>query len=237
MSKKRRQRPRGPRKPARRQPIASSPQLVTPEGDPLVLASVDYAHDAPEEIRRILSGAPDFGLGDDMEASPDGSIGFLWYEVDPGASPLAEPLDRRILATLTLTPATLRVETLSRRRRRRVRRRLQELLGDRIRLIGMESRTAAQVLDEPDLEPAPEPLAPPPEVIAELEERMIRQWLDESIPALGGQTPREAVKTAEGRQRLLALFDYIDRQEARGGKPPGMFSPDYHKAKKMLGLE
>jgi hypothetical protein len=237
MSKKRRQRQRGPRKPARRQPIASGPRLVTPEGDPLVLASVDYAHDAPEEIRRILSQAPDFGLDDDIQASPDGSIGFPWYEMDPGASPLAEPLDRRILATLTLTPTTLRVETLSRRRRRRVRRRLQGLLGDHIQLIGMESQTVVQVLEEPALEPAPEPLVLPPEAIAELEERMIRQWLDESIPALGGQTPREAVKTAEGRQRLLALFDYIDRQQERASNLPGMFSPDYRKAKKMLGLE
>ena len=30
---------------------------------------------------------------------------------------------------------------------------------------------------------APEPLIPPPEVIAELEEKMLRQWIDDSIPA------------------------------------------------------
>jgi len=66
---------------------------------------------------------------------------------------------------------------------------------------------------------------------------MIRQWLDESIPALGGLTPREAAQSAEGRELLEDLFDYMARDQARRKMPPGMFSPDYRKAKKMLGLE
>ena len=84
---------------------------------------------------------------------------------------------------------------------------------------------------------APEPLILPPEAIADLEERMLRQWVDESIPALGGMTPRQAVRTPEGRQRVLDLLDYIERQQASHPPPPGMFSPDYRKVKKMLGLE
>jgi hypothetical protein len=35
----------------------------------------------------------------------------------------------------------------------------------------------------------------------------------------------------------LDLLDYIERQQARMSPVPGMFSPDYRKAKKMLGLE
>jgi hypothetical protein len=66
---------------------------------------------------------------------------------------------------------------------------------------------------------------------------MIRQWLEESIPALGGLTPREAVRTAKGRKLLVALFEYIERQQEEHPPPPGMFSPDYRKAKKMLGME
>ena len=84
--------------------------------------------------------------------------------------------------------------------------------------------------------PATEPPELPPELIAELNEQMVRQWLDESIPALGGLTPREAAETPEGRRRLQALLDYIDRQQS-GGMPPGMFAPDYRQAKTMLGLE
>ena len=35
----------------------------------------------------------------------------------------------------------------------------------------------------------PNPLILPPDTLAEMEEQMLRQWLDESIPALGGLKP------------------------------------------------
>lgn len=83
---------------------------------------------------------------------------------------------------------------------------------------------------------AGEPYVPPPEVVAEMEEQMVRQWIETSIPALDGATPREAVKTPEGREQVRALLDHIARSQ-RGPKPPGVFSPDYLRAKELLGLE
>jgi hypothetical protein len=66
---------------------------------------------------------------------------------------------------------------------------------------------------------------------------MLREWLDASIPALDGLTPREAVKTPEGRRRVLELLDYIGRMQQRRPKGPSILSPDYREAKKILGLE
>ena len=55
--------------------------------------------------------------------------------------------------------------------------------------------------------------------------------------SLGGLTPREAIKTLEGRQRVLQLIDGAGRMQKRLKEVPGMFAPDYRKVKKMLGLE
>jgi len=66
---------------------------------------------------------------------------------------------------------------------------------------------------------------------------MLRQWIDESIPALDGLTPREAVKTPEGRQQVLALIEHSVQMQERLPKKPGFFAPDYRKVKEMLGLE
>lgn len=214
------------------------PRLVTPEGDPLVFAHVVFEHDAPDEIRRRLGDAEDFEWDEAPHAGgadTDEVWQGTWVETEPG--PGRAPLGQRVLATLTLTPTTLKVETVSRRRRHACRRRLEALLGDRIRLAGTETKRMEEVVREAPARPLPEPMELPPEVIGELEERMIRQWLDESIPALGGLTPREAAKTPEGRRRLEALFDYMDREQAGRELPPGMFSPDYRKAKQMLGLK
>jgi hypothetical protein len=50
----------------------------------------------------------------------------------------------------------------------------------------------------------------PPEVLAEAVEKMLRRtyanWSDEPIPALGGKTPRQALATASGRERVRGLL-------------------------------
>ena len=251
MSKKRHRRHRSHKRLTAPAGPARGPQLVTHEGDPLLFASARYRHTSLEEIRQTLKETDDFGLDDDLEPGPDGSITFPWLETPspqpspwegegaPMGTPSAPaPLGQRALAALTLTPTALTVEAMSRQRLVACQRRLESLLGDLIHFAGSETKTPAQVLgeSEPQAEP-PAPLILPPEAIAELEERMLREWIDDSIPALGGLTPREAVKTLEGRRQVLDLIDYITRQQRQVGKAPGMFSPDYRKVKRMLGLE
>lgn len=50
----------------------------------------------------------------------------------------------------------------------------------------------------------------PPEVLAEAIEKALRRsyanWSDEPIPALGGKTPRQALATAAGRERVRGLL-------------------------------
>ena len=229
--RRKRSRPARPRRPK------SRPHLTTPEGDALVFLTAQYRHADVAAIRQILRQATDFGLDDDLEPGLDGALQAGWYETDPGARSMLPPVGRRVLAMLTLTPATLEVETMSEKRLENCHRRLVELVGDRIHLVDIRSKSVDQVLQEEPPADAPEPLVLPPEAIAEIEDQMLRQWIDDSIPALGGLTPREAVKTPEGRQRLLELFDYIERMQQGRPKAPGVFSPDYRKAQKMLGLE
>jgi hypothetical protein len=40
-------------------------------------------------------------------------------------------------------------------------------------------------------------------------------WVDEKIPALGGKTPRQAVKTTEGRESVEALLRSAERRARR----------------------
>ena len=233
--RKRRKRHFPARKPAASRQSQSIPQITTPEGDPMVFAQVFYRHDAVTEIYQRLVEAVDFDC--DEVPGPDGSFQVAWLEVEAGAPELPPAMEQRILATLSVTPAALEVETISHARRQACQRRLTELLGDRIEFVATKTKTVDQVLREPRPEPMPEPFVPPPEFIAEMEEKILQQWVESSIPALGGLTPLEAVKTPEGRQQVLDLIDYtIPDQELRG-LPPGIISPDYRKAKKLLGLE
>jgi hypothetical protein len=67
----------------------------------------------------------------------------------------------------------------------------------------------------------------PPEVIAQAIEQAIRRhyanWVDETIPALGGRTPRQAITTPAGLERvkgLLREYEEGERQQAANqGRP------------------
>jgi hypothetical protein len=238
MAKKRRKKRMPGRRPARSRRPSGGPSLVTPEGDALAFVSARYQHDAPAEIRQVLAEMDDFDLDDQTEVELDGSVQFAWFETRADAPSLFAPIGRRILANLTLTATTLEVEAMSQQRLNDCCQRLEDLLGDRIQLAERASKSVAQALRESEPRSEPEaPFIPPPEVIAQLEEQMLRQWIDESIPALGGLTPRQAVKTPEGRRQVLELIEHATQMQRRMKKVPGMFAPDYRKVKKMLGLE
>ena len=55
------------------------------------------------------------------------------------------------------------------------------------------------------------------EHLGEIISRHWETWVDESIPALGGSTPRDAVKTADGREAVEALLQ--DAERPRGQDP------------------
>jgi len=239
------------RKPRPLRSAAGIPRFTTPEGDDVVFATARYRHDALGDILAILGEFDEFGLKDELgpeveaklraeadgEFSDEARFEFPWFETRPEAPEPAAPIVRRVLASVTLMEETLEVDAPSCRRLADCRQRLEELLGDRIRLVETRALSPEEALRQgPPSDPADFVLLPP-EVLAQLEEQMLREWIDDSIPALGGQTPREAVKTPEGREQVLELIDYITDAQAQQSRPAGMFSPDYRKVKEMLGLE
>jgi len=80
----------------------------------------------------------------------------------------------------------------------------------------------------------PEPL---PAELQELVEEMIegkeRDWLDESIPALAGLTPREAADDPTRREDLLALLREMEPATGLGG----LRGFDPRRLRQLLGLQ
>ena len=77
-----------------------------------------------------------------------------------------------------------------------------------------------------------------PEVRAQITAMMQdhwKHWLDESIPALDGKTPRQASKTKEGRERLEALLFSFERRD--GGPGENLFAPNIARLRSELGLK
>ncbi|MGH9030418.1 MAG: SEC-C metal-binding domain-containing protein, partial [Acidimicrobiales bacterium] len=76
----------------------------------------------------------------------------------------------------------------------------------------------------------------PPEISQAVHD-LLRQkedaWLEESVPALGGLTPRQAVSDPTRREDLVALLREFEHHDERGS---GMVSFDVARLRKRLGL-
>ena len=146
---------------------------------------------------------------------PDGADSH--YVFLRGAATARGDEGRTVLGRATLEHGELRLETNSRERadalRARVERACPEILEhvrrDQTapfapRLVGAPARTSESVGS---------PQAG--EAVRAFKRQHYRSWADRPIPALRGKTPREAVRSREGRQAVDALLKDIENHEQR----------------------
>ena len=136
------------------------------------------------------------------------------------------------------------VEVNSARRRRRIEKEIAKCLGSAATLVDTTITDLAEALErrrEPHsvapthlVTPAGSPRPPELEAIeAELARKHWDAWLDTKVPALGNRTPRQAAKTASGRERLEALLADYSQKSVSGRNA---FEPDIGTLKRKLGL-
>ena len=80
----------------------------------------------------------------------------------------------------------------------------------------------------------------PPEVMTTIVHDYLQKhyanWVDEKIPALDNKTPRQAVRTAKGRQAVIELLESYEHLEARRARDQGSQPFDYGFLWEQLGL-
>jgi hypothetical protein len=144
--------------------------------------------------------------------------------------------ENNVIGQARLSDASLRLETNSRERADALRRRVEEACGD---LLRHRAREHSDPLSPAVRASAPElPTEPPPPEVArlllEFKERHYATWPDEPLPALSGKTPRQAVRTAQGRDAVDVLLKEIENHERRW-EGAGAF--DFSRLRRELGLE
>ncbi len=183
----------------------------------------------------LKMGDPAFDSSGELQ-----SIEFPWVVKRPANAVMNNTVNGR----LSIMGNELSIEVNSRERADAIQRKIKRRLGKNVTLRGMEEL-------QPEL-PGASPLSQlseaeqqelmnSPEVRQQIEamsQQHWAQWLDDSLPALRGKTPREAARTPEGRERLEALFDefaYRDEQLSQAGTMNDFKAP-IGALRKELGL-
>lgn len=185
------------------------PRLQTTDGDDLVYIEERFELAAGlDEVATAL-----VGLDGVFEVAPDDDGARVFQVQKPGNAKI-KSWDNTIVGWLRLGRDALRVTTTSRPRADALRARL-EALG----LTAVERReTSPEEAAASAPPPSPVDAVPPPEVQAVLREHLEGHyggWPDEPLPALGGKTPRQAIKTKGGREQVERILREIAFSEAQ----------------------
>ena len=161
----------------------------------------------------------------------DGENVFAWLKPDTRAVAMAggrknagaadeELQGQTSLGRITVSRSLVALETNSRERAERGGALLTAALADLVGEPAVSTRTVDEMMAQqsPLTDDAPASAFSPDDehtIIHAHMEQHYRRLLDEPVPALGDQTPRQAAGTPEGRENVVAWLKYIENATAK----------------------
>jgi hypothetical protein len=171
--------------------------------------------------------------------SPPGKESGEPYLFNLPDNPTRGSLDRTVLGSAWLGDGKLRLETNSIERADRIRAQIETACGDRLRHRSREYSDPVALMRKREVAcgPGENPSTPSSDeanvLILDFKRQHYADWLDQSLPALGDETPRAAVRTKGGREQVDLLLKEIESTEAR--LPEGQRF-DFSHLRRELGL-
>ncbi len=201
---------------------------------------IDSAAEAFERLKHLCADeAPEEILGR-AERTADGTlkrVHFAWRRRGDSKTP---GVPNTVLGKITIEEGKLRVEVNSAARAAHIRETVDRALGATGR------HRATEVLGKQPIPPFPrddadalEEIRKSPEARAEmgkLFENYWMEWTTTKLPALGGKTPRQAVRSADGRESVEAILAAAERDAVRAAQFPEEALAGIRKARRLLGL-
>jgi len=215
------------------------PTLQNTDGESLLLTTDHFGFDVSDQEKIVQRLAAIEGVEAPSETDgPDAPYVFS----KPGKLAGGDG-GQTIIATAKISGGTLRIETNSLERANSVRAVLESSLGALIRHRAREhtdpiaSMRTRKGQDGGSSRERPMPSLPPGEtgrIIQDWKEGHYSSWVDEPLPALGGESPRRTARTKSGREMLSVLLKEMENGEAR--QPEGQRF-DFSRIRRLLGLE
>ncbi len=169
-------------------------------------------------------------------------VEFPWLR---GGHKLNAAIDNTILGTIKIDNHRMVVEVNSKQRAETIKTEIKSRLGDRAKYKATEVTPQESLLKNTTNKKFPpnkreNDLLINPEIRRKIEQMISQdweEWIDQPIPFLGGKTPREAVKSPEGKESVEALLLDTERT-AINDKDTGEFELRcISKVRKKLELE
>lgn len=208
------------------------PVLQNTDGDPLEFVTLTYqlscspqtAFDKLRFLNPVESEAALLGDSENDESGALRKISFSWMVK---GNKKHRSWDNTILGNIVIDNEQLVVEVNSLKRSETIQKEITKRLGDSAILRDTTAESAEEKLAKAEADEETEEqrkvrgeqeaFIALPEVqvqMKELAKKHWEAWLDEPVPVLMGKTPRQAARSAAGRERLEALLIQFERLSA-----------------------
>jgi len=228
--------------------MTQPPQMQNTDGDALVFHRLHYQIDSAEETFEALKSLCVTDTPEDILAGAErddaGRLRTVEFNWSRKGHKQMRALTNTILGHIEIKKNRLTVEVNSAERAAWIRREIEKRLSGRVRyrtteIISPEAYNEPFSAQTKAGAPSEDELMQHPEVrqqVAQMLEGHWSGWIDMRIPALGGKTPRQAVKTADGRESVAALLAQAERDAARFPQMPEAALEAICKTRRELGL-
>jgi hypothetical protein len=211
------------------------PDLRNSDGHRVVLTAdhFEVERGGRARVEGRLAGVEGLELEQPGAEADDGESVYVFSE--PGRGSHAA-LERTLTGRLCVTDDKLRLDTNSRERADALRARVEKACPGLVRHVARE-HTGPFAPGAGAARPASPEEVPPAEaqqLVLEYKRRHYADWPDHPLPALGGLTPRAAIRTAEGRRAVDTLLKDMENTERRSA---GEYAFDFGELRRALGLK
>jgi hypothetical protein len=232
------------------QSLHTRPQLCNTDGDPMEFHRLIYQISSAEEAFGKLCDLCVTAKAEDLlaNAKRDGAgrikrIEFPWDRFGHKASP---GMPNTVLGHIRINGRRLTAEVNSAARAKALRSEITARLGDHARFQADEIRDVDSMLNEAQAggfhkknSADHDDLMQHPEVkeqIAAMISKHWESWVNQKIPALGGKTPKQAIKSKDGREAVEALLQDAERDRNQDPLMTEANRKGTRRVRELLGL-
>jgi Protein of unknown function (DUF2384) len=203
-------------------------RVVNNEGEEVSIGNAEY------QVSDRAALVAKFRLLEELEEDAPGAESFTWLQPMGG--------ERRPFGHLEIEGGTLRLEAMSRTRLETLRGLVEFHAGSLLKHLGDRYTTVDEIKESvlrgetsPERAAQPALTAEDREMMEQFLHKHYAGWVNDSLPALGGKTPRQAMRSRAGRESVIELLRLMENRELRKGARDAPVY-DFNIIRRELGL-
>jgi len=205
--------------------LHTRPELRNTDGDPMefhkLIYNIESTDIAVEKLAPLCMTETIKEIRAAAEKDKNGNIHRAAFDWNRKGSPINKGMPNTVLAHIEIDGSQMTVIVNSVQRAKKIRKEIEKRLGTAARLRLDEISDLDAMMEGGDGPPLPDTgLMDHPEIqqhIGQMLQTHWDNWVDQKIPALGNKTPKQVVRTADGREAVEALL--LDAEKMADNDP------------------